>query len=92
MISFRSEAVMTPYPKASAYGDDSEIRIKHAKRWESAMKTKQADELVAVAHHEAGHAVIGRVLGLPCGSVTIIAQPETESMGHVWTAPWQELF
>lgn len=33
-----------------------------------------------LAHHEAGHAVIGRVLGLVCGYVTIVA--DTESAGH----------
>jgi Peptidase family M41 len=37
-------------------------------------------DLRAVAHHEAGHAVIGRLLGLTCGKVTII--PEDESQGY----------
>ena len=33
------------------------------------------------AHHEAGHAVIGRVLGLVCGSVTIV--PDAVGFGCV---------
>ena len=35
----------------------------------------------ATAYHEAGHAVIARVLGLPCGRVTIVGADEDE-LGH----------
>ena len=42
---------------------------------------------VAIAYHEAGHAVIGRVLNLPCGLATII--PDDDSAGHAITGdPW----
>jgi ATP-dependent Zn protease len=34
------------------------------------------------AIHEAGHAVIGRVLGIPCGSVTIVPDEADRSAGH----------
>ena len=34
----------------------------------------------ATAIHEAGHAVIGRVLGLTCGHATIVA--DDDSAGH----------
>ncbi len=36
--------------------------------------------LASTAHHEAGHAVIARVLNLPCGLATII--PDNDSAGH----------
>ena len=40
-----------------------------------------------IAYHEAGHAVIGRVLNLPCGLATII--PDDDSVGHSITGgPW----
>jgi hypothetical protein len=39
------------------------------------------------AIHEAGHAVIGRVLGMRCGSATIV--PDHDSAGHAITFdPW----
>jgi hypothetical protein len=38
-----------------------------------------ANEGIGVAYHEAGHAVIGRVLGLLCGEVTII--PKGTALG-----------
>jgi len=39
------------------------------------------------AYHEAGHAVIGRVLGMACGPVTIV--PDDDSAGHSITFdPW----
>jgi ATP-dependent Zn protease len=34
----------------------------------------------ALAYHEAGHAVIGRVLQMPCGSATIV--PDDDAAGH----------
>lgn len=37
-----------------------------------------------IAHHEAGHAVIGRVLKLSCGYATIV--PDEDSAGHAITA------
>ena len=39
----------------------------------------------STAVHEAGHAVIARVLGLPCGKVTIIGDDERE-LGHAIVA------
>jgi hypothetical protein len=43
--------------------------------------------LEATACHEAGHAVIGRVLGLLCGGVTI--EPDDDSIGHaIIRDPW----
>jgi ATP-dependent Zn protease len=49
----------------------------------------------ATAIHEAGHAVIGRVLGMLCGSITI--EPDDDSGGHgiiqdpydIWDA-WEQ--
>jgi hypothetical protein len=38
----------------------------------------------AVAYHEAGHAVIGRVLGMVCGGVSI--RPDEDCAGHGWIA------
>jgi ATP-dependent Zn protease len=44
-------------------------------------------DLVGTAYHEAGHAVVGRVLGMICGSVTI--RPDEDSAGHVLIEdPW----
>ena len=37
------------------------------------------------AIHEAGHAVIGRVLGMACGKVTIVPNPSDDSGGHAIT-------
>jgi ATP-dependent Zn protease len=37
------------------------------------------------AVHEAGHAVIGRVLGIPCGHATILV--DEGSAGHSLAAP-----
>ena len=46
--------------------------------------------LEAAAYHEAGHAVIGRVLRLTCGRVTI--KPDSDSIGHVIIRdPWQTI-
>src|SRR6478672_11015359 len=45
----------------------------------------------ATAVHEAGHAVIGRILGLPCGTVTIepsddqeLGHADVDDPGRVW--------
>lgn len=46
-------------------------------------------KLNSTAVHEAGHAVIGRVLGLPCGHATIVA--DEDSSGHTLTAPPDEI-
>jgi ATP-dependent Zn protease len=43
-------------------------------------RTKQ--QLTYTAYHEAGHAVIGRVLGLDCGSVSIVPDYTTMESGH----------
>lgn len=45
------------------------------------MTRKRKDVRLHTAIHEAGHAVIGRVLSLPCGEVTIIGEDERE-LGH----------
>ena len=39
-----------------------------------------SSDSITTAYHEAGHAVIGRVLNLPCGHATII--PDDDSAGH----------
>ncbi len=45
----------------------------------------------ATAVHEAGHAVIGRVLKMTCGYVTIVA--DDDSAGHAITAdPWAIMY
>ena len=41
---------------------------------------RKATALKATAYHEAGHAVIGRALGLVCGHVTIVQ--DGDSSGH----------
>ena len=42
------------------------------------------------AYHEAGHAVIGRLLGLPCGEATIIPNEEDGEAGyHIVADPWE---
>ena len=44
------------------------------------------------AIHEAGHAVIGRVLGLTCGQVTIVPDVTEGTAGHSITHdPWETL-
>lgn len=43
---------------------------------------------IVTAYHEAGHAVIGRVLGLPCGLATIV--PDHDSSGHALTPTPEE--
>jgi len=44
----------------------------------------------STAYHEAGHAVIGRVLGLPCGQASIVEDHEDLTAGHSITGdPWQ---
>ena len=54
------------------------------------MSIVKSKDLEHTAHHEAGHVVIGRVLGLPCGSATII--PDEDSSGHAITHdPWKAL-
>jgi hypothetical protein len=51
--------------------------------------------LYATAVHEAGHAVIGRVLGMLCGNVTIDADQDSSGHGivaepeRIWSA-WEE--
>src|SRR5262245_12701176 len=45
------------------------------------------DSLLHTAVHEAGHGVIGRMLGMACGQVTIV--PDHDSAGHSITFdPW----
>ena len=39
----------------------------------------------STAYHEAGHAVIGRVLGMTCGSATIVPNYEALEAGHAIT-------
>jgi ATP-dependent Zn protease len=40
----------------------------------------------STAYHEAGHAVIGRVLGMSCGEATIIPNEQENEAGHAITA------
>ena len=44
---------------------------------------ERTKRLGSTAYHEAGHAVIGRVLGLSCGDAT--AEPDHDSAGHAIT-------
>jgi len=47
------------------------------------------EEVLTTAIHEAGHAVVGRVLGLTCGKVTIGANYRTRTLGYgVIAEPW----
>ncbi|WP_336490938.1 hypothetical protein [Methylobacterium nigriterrae] len=41
------------------------------------------------AIHEAGHATIGRALGLACGEASVIPSPEKGIMGHAFVFPAQ---
>ncbi len=51
-------------------------------------KTRTKTDLKATAYHEAGHAVIGRVLGLSAGRVTIRPDYKTDTAGvAVGTTP-----
>ena len=65
--------------------------------------TEYLNDILNTATHEAGHAVIGRVLGLSCGSATIIANEAEGEAGHAivhdpwktmsdWERPFQEAF
>jgi hypothetical protein len=47
------------------------------------------DPRVGLAIHEAGHAVVGRVLGMVCGSVTI--ESDEDSAGRSLTAPPEQI-
>jgi len=44
--------------------------------------TPSEEERLHTAYHEAGHAVIGRILTLTCGSATIVANEEDGEAGH----------
>jgi ATP-dependent Zn protease len=47
-------------------------------------------DLQATAIHEAGHAVIGRVLGLTCGGASIVADESEGELGHgIIADPWR---
>lgn len=51
---------------------------------------KRTKALETIAYHEAGHAVIARVLGLTCGQVSIITDDDDGSAGHAIIAdPWK---
>lgn len=51
------------------------------------MITDTGNNLNHLAIHEAGHAVVGRILGMLCGQVTIVA--DHDSAGHSITLdPW----
>lgn len=51
------------------------------------MITETGNNLNHLAIHEAGHAVVGRMLGMVCGQVTIVA--DHDSTGHSITLdPW----
>jgi ATP-dependent Zn protease len=49
------------------------------------MKTKRKSERKSIAYHEAGHAVIARVLGMTCSAATIVPDYEKLEGGHVLT-------
>jgi hypothetical protein len=42
----------------------------------------EMDESTWTKIHEAGHAVLGRALGLTCGSATIIPNKDEDEAGH----------
>ena len=49
--------------------------------------------LESTAYHEAGHAVIGRVLELTCDQVSIIPDTDDDSAGHAIIAdPWRTMW
>lgn len=50
----------------------------------------EAEAREATAYHEAGHAVIGRILGLRCGHVTIVA--DEDSSGHAIAGTPEETY
>jgi hypothetical protein len=50
-----------------------------------------AEELRTTAVHEAGHAVIGRVLRPICGDAAVVADPSDGSAGHAITADAWEM-
>ena len=54
--------------------------------------TRRRDRRRHTAIHEAGHAIVGRVLGLDCGSVTIQADRAAMEAGHaIIHDPWVTL-
>lgn len=53
-------------------------------------KPKRTTQRRRTAIHEAGHAVIGRALGIPCGAASIVA--DEDSVGHsICPDPWEIL-
>jgi hypothetical protein len=53
------------------------------------MPRRTPEEERATAIHESGHAVVGRVLGLVCGKVTIAADYRTRTSGYgIIADPW----
>jgi ATP-dependent Zn protease len=48
---------------------------------DGSMRKRTKTELRHTAHHEAGHAVVGRVLGLTCGGVTIVPNYDEMTAG-----------
>jgi hypothetical protein len=50
-----------------------------------AVTTVRRQNKQSIAIHEAGHAVIGRVLGLKCGGASIISDYEDHSAGRAYT-------
>jgi Peptidase family M41 len=46
------------------------------------MKTKRKSEKKSIAYHEAGHAVISRVLGMTCDAATIVPDYERLEAGY----------
>jgi hypothetical protein len=45
------------------------------------MRKSKPEAIIALAHHEAGHAVIARALGLELDSVTIIPDLDLDTLG-----------
>ncbi len=57
------------------------------------METMNEQSRKSTAIHEAGHAVIGRVLGLPCGEATVTPNESESEAGYAITAdPWAILW
>lgn len=57
--------------------------MKHPQKRKPARRTpnRSRRDLEHTAYHEAGHAVIGRVLSVPCGDVTIVPDYKKQTRG-----------
>ena len=48
-------------------------------------QTARPNDSIHTAYHEAGHAVVGRILGLTCGDISIVADSKDATAGHAIT-------